>query len=138
MSEVGPHEGTLRVLPIDLKLATAYIILRPFFSPVRGPQHLDFNDWKLDLDSTHFPGSSQGRSGCDYIELTDANKIFIAQELNIHTHPHLQLDRTMVSAPRLSPGDQVYCKQLSYLFETLTYFKRAQRRCTCCRIRASR
>ncbi|TIC64062.1 DUF1479-domain-containing protein [Wallemia mellicola] len=92
MSEVGPHEGTLRVLPIDLKLATAYIILRPFFSPVRGPEHLDFNDWKLNLDSTDFPGSSQGRT----------------QELNIHTHPHLQLDKTMVSAPRLSPGDQVY------------------------------
>ncbi|TIC34325.1 DUF1479-domain-containing protein, partial [Wallemia mellicola] len=92
MSEVGPHEGTLRVLPIDLKLATAYIILRPFFSPVRGPEHLDFNDWKLNLDSTEFPGSSQGRT----------------QELNIHTHPHLQLDKTMVSAPRLSPGDQVY------------------------------
>ncbi|TIA86916.1 hypothetical protein E3P99_03540 [Wallemia hederae] len=92
MSRVGPHEGTLRVLPIDLKLATAYIILRPFFAPKRGPQHLDFDDWMLDLESTHFPGSSQGRT----------------QELNAVTHPHLQLDKTMVSAPDLSPGDQVY------------------------------
>ncbi|TIA91079.1 hypothetical protein E3P99_01261 [Wallemia hederae] len=92
MSDVGPHEGTLKVLPLDLKLATAYVILRPFFAPIRGPQHLDFDDWRLDLESTSFPGSSQGRT----------------QELNSLTHPHLQLDRTMVSASRLSPGDQVY------------------------------
>lgn len=64
MSKVGPREGTLRVLPIDLKLATAYIILRPFFTPIKSPEHLDFNDWKLDLESTYFPGSSQGRSEC--------------------------------------------------------------------------
>ncbi|TIB29923.1 hypothetical protein E3P85_02939 [Wallemia ichthyophaga] len=92
LSKVGPREGTLKVLPVDLKLATAYIILRPFFAPVRTPQHLDFSDWKLDLESTHFPGGSQGRT----------------QELSSHTHPHLQLDKTMVSAPSLSPGDQVY------------------------------
>lgn len=56
-----------------------------------------------------------------YIQSTIADKTFIAQELNAQTHPHLQLDRTMVSAPRLSPGDQVYCEKMSHcLFKRLT------------------
>ena len=31
------------------------------------------------------------------------------QELNEKTHPHLRLDKTMVSVPKLEPGDQIYC-----------------------------
>jgi hypothetical protein len=29
------------------------------------------------------------------------------QELSTATHPHLRLDDTMVSAPKIKPGDQV-------------------------------
>lgn len=35
------------------------------------------------------------------------------QELNEMTHPHLRLGKTMVSVPRVEPGDQVYCAWLS-------------------------
>lgn len=41
MSETGPNEGTLRVLPL-LKEATAYIILRPFFRPLLEDTHPDY------------------------------------------------------------------------------------------------
>ncbi|KAL6305120.1 hypothetical protein BKA93DRAFT_817078 [Sparassis latifolia] len=93
LSHTGPGEGTLRVLPM-LSLATAYIMLRPFFRlrSSATASSLKTADWELDLDGTAFPGSSPGKT----------------QELNAETHPHLRLDRTMVSMPRIAPGDQVY------------------------------
>lgn len=107
MSHTGVNEGTLRVLPI-LSLATAYIILRPFFKPrsinvVRADQSISEaqnvslapEDWELNLEGNEFPGSVPGKT----------------QELNEVTHPHLRLAETMVSIPRIEPGDQVYCEQ---------------------------
>ncbi|KAJ7464578.1 hypothetical protein FB451DRAFT_1263902 [Mycena latifolia] len=93
MSSTGPGEGTLLVLPM-LSLATAYWMLRPFFRP-RDPSStsLKWEDWnELDLDGTEFPGSGMGTG----------------QELNDATHPHLRLEKTMVSMPHVEPGDQVY------------------------------
>lgn len=97
MSSTGPNEGTLRVLPM-LSLASAYILLRPFFRPrdLLSPS-LNFEDWVPDLDSPTFPGSSIGKT----------------QEFNEKTHPHLQLAKTVVSIPRVEPGDQVYCELVS-------------------------
>ncbi|PPQ78587.1 hypothetical protein CVT25_010563 [Psilocybe cyanescens] len=98
LSSTGPGEGTLRVLPM-LSLATAYTVLRPFFRPRHSSStstsslgSLKFEDWVPDLDTPTFPGSSIGKT----------------QELNERTHPHLQLGKTMVSIPRVEPGDQVY------------------------------
>ncbi|KAF3180646.1 hypothetical protein TWF106_006390 [Orbilia oligospora] len=87
LSSCGPGEGTLRVNPL-LKQATAYWFLRPFFSP---PKHdpLSLDGWRLDLSTSRFPGSAQGRG----------------QEMSDATHPHLQLQHSMVSAPRVEPGD---------------------------------
>ena len=90
MSTTGPGEGTLRVAPM-LKIATAYLMLRPFFKPRTASSGLD--DWMVDVESAVFPGSQMGKT----------------QELNETTHPHLQLGRTMVSVPRVEPGDQIYC-----------------------------
>lgn len=92
ISTSDSKEGGLMTLPIDLRLQTAYCILRPFFKPKRGPNYLGFNDWELDLDSTKFPGSAPGRT----------------LELSNNEFPHLQLDKTMVSVPHLKPGDQFY------------------------------
>lgn len=108
MSSAGVNEGTLRVLPM-LSLATSYIILRPFFKPrgiavseteesLRKTQgvSLAVEDWELNLEGSEFPGSVPGKT----------------QELNEATHPHLRLGETMVSIPRIEPGDQVYCECL--------------------------
>ncbi|KAI0029442.1 DUF1479-domain-containing protein [Vararia minispora EC-137] len=89
LSPTGPGEGTLRVCPL-LPLATAYIILRPFFRPRTSSSGLD--DWVVDLEDAMFPGSGFGKG----------------QEMNELTHPHLQLGRTMVSVPKIEPGTQVY------------------------------
>ncbi|EWC44568.1 hypothetical protein DRE_06649 [Drechslerella stenobrocha 248] len=87
LSSCGPGEGTLRVNPL-LKQATAYFMLRPFFSPPKNnPSSLE--GWELDLSDSRFPGAAQGRG----------------QEMSDSTHPHLQLQHSMVSAPRVEPGD---------------------------------
>ncbi|KAJ7625588.1 DUF1479-domain-containing protein [Roridomyces roridus] len=93
MSSTGPGEGTLRVFP-SLKLATAYWVLRPFFR-ARYPTSasLSWENWnQLDLDGSAFPGSGLGTG----------------LELNEVSHPHLRLSKTMISMPRVKPGDQVY------------------------------
>ncbi|KAJ7066227.1 hypothetical protein C8F01DRAFT_981977 [Mycena amicta] len=93
MSSTGPGEGTLQVLPM-LRLATAYWILRPFFR-ARDPtsSSLKFEDWNLpNLDDPNFAGAGLGTG----------------LELNEATHPHLKLGQTMISMPKVEPGDQVY------------------------------
>ena len=79
MSTTSPGEGTLKLCPL-LKHATAYLILRPFMTTgsIRN------------LDST-FPGSVP--AAC--------------QEYNDEFHPDLELSSTMVSVPKVEPGDFV-------------------------------
>lgn len=98
LSKTGPTEGTLRVYPF-LKEMSAYVMLRPLFAPRRSKAeagsreaYLDSANWDLDFETTRFPGAPRSKG----------------QELNDETHPHLQLDRTMISVPKVSPGDQVY------------------------------
>lgn len=96
MSSTGANEGTLRVLPI-LQSASTYIILRPFFRPIRSleqctgdeAKYLSASNWRFDLGDSRFDGCSLGHN----------------IELNNETHPHLKLDRTMTSIPRVEPGD---------------------------------
>ncbi|ORX33692.1 hypothetical protein BD324DRAFT_639175 [Kockovaella imperatae] len=98
LSDTGPSEGTLKVYPY-IKEMTAYTILRPLFRE-KSPRHacsthsayLDASNWELDLESSTFPGSPLGRG----------------HECNDKTHPHLQLNRTMTSLPRVRPGDQAW------------------------------
>lgn len=87
LSATAPTHGTLLVCPL-LPLATAYLLLRPFFDVRPGT-----GAWRVALESSAFPGSVPGKT----------------QELGEGTHPHLQLGRTMVAVPRVEPGDQIYC-----------------------------
>ncbi|KIW75786.1 hypothetical protein Z517_10529 [Fonsecaea pedrosoi CBS 271.37] len=80
MSSTGPGEGTLRVCPL-IRHATSYLILRPF---------IDLQTGKLNLDAT-FPNSVP--AAC--------------QEYDPVSHPGLELDTTMVSMPKVEPGDYV-------------------------------
>lgn len=95
MSSVGPGEGTLLVNPL-FNLATAYYLLRPFFSPitstVESSSFLDPENWALDPTQTSaLQGATMG----------------MAQELSSALHPHLELSKTMVSIPQVEPGDYV-------------------------------
>nr|XP_031862959.1 uncharacterized protein CI109_001434 [Kwoniella shandongensis]KAA5530031.1 hypothetical protein CI109_001434 [Kwoniella shandongensis] len=97
LSDTGPGEGTLRVYPF-LKELTAYMMLRPLFREVQPRSSITYEDylappnWTLDLETSRFPGSPLARG----------------QEFTDETHPHLELGRTMVSLPRVRPGDQAW------------------------------
>jgi len=54
--------------------------------------YLAADNWSLDTESTDFPNSPLGRS----------------QEFSDETHPHLELDKTMVSMKKVAPGDCVF------------------------------
>jgi hypothetical protein len=93
--------GLIRLLPSP-KLATAYFLLRPFFSPkVKAPEqrdteaweaYLDAGNWELDREqSTIIHGAVPGH----------------AQRLTELWHPHLHLRRTLVTIPTLQPGDYI-------------------------------
>lgn len=102
MSNTGPGEGTLLVNPL-FRLATAYYLLRPFFSPKNANRDasgfLDEKNWELDTEQSSV---LQGASlGCT-LELNDA------------LHPHLELSKSMIHVPEVRPGDYVawHCDSL--------------------------
>ncbi|KAF2865100.1 hypothetical protein BDV95DRAFT_653139 [Massariosphaeria phaeospora] len=99
LSTTGPFEGTLLVNPLLAK-ATAYYLLRPFFSPKRGvadggahtADFLASDNWALDSPATSaIHGATPGHG----------------QELSHALHPHLDLARSMVHVPTVRPGDYV-------------------------------
>ncbi|KAI1762333.1 DUF1479-domain-containing protein [Hypoxylon sp. FL1150] len=99
LSPIAPGAGSLRACPM-LQLTTAYLLLRPFFSPRHrsgsgsGLGFLHADNWNLHV--AHNNSVIQGAvPGCGVQELTEA------------LHPHLRLDRTMVPVPHVGPGDYV-------------------------------
>ncbi|CAF0984130.1 unnamed protein product [Rotaria sordida] len=85
LSTVSPGEGGLLVNPL-LKFATPYWLLRPFFT-----QRRKDDDWQIDTSSI-WQGATPGRG----------------QEMNDSLHPHLELSTSMVSIPKVRPGDMVF------------------------------
>ncbi|CAK3767294.1 Hypothetical predicted protein [Lecanosticta acicola] len=101
LSNTGPYEGTLLVNPL-LSRATAYYLLRPFFSPKKAAQDpgsevyeeafLTPENWELrDTPDSWLHGATPGHG----------------QELRAQLHPHLDLPSSMIHVPRVSPGDYV-------------------------------
>lgn len=121
MSNTGPYEGTLLVNPLLAK-ATAYYLLRPFFSPKRGvdpgaqttseaitnsAEFLASDNW--DMDKTPSPwvqGATPGHG----------------QELSHLLHPHLNLQKSMIHMPEVRPGDYVawHCDTIHSVDKTHT------------------
>lgn len=100
LSTIEP--GMIRLMPSP-QLATAYYLLRPFFSPKTptpedrsGPEwdaYLDPSNWKLDRDpDTIIHGAVPGH----------------AQRITEHWHPHLHLRGSMITLPTLQPGDYIF------------------------------
>jgi hypothetical protein len=71
----------LELLP-DIKLSTAYLLLRPFFD----------DDNQLDMNSRYFYGADPG----------------MAQLLSEEWHSHLQMNKFIVSVPEVAPGSYVF------------------------------
>ncbi|KAK4039842.1 hypothetical protein C8A01DRAFT_16206 [Parachaetomium inaequale] len=89
----GP--GSVQVCPLP-RLATAYFLLRPFFSP---------------SPPTTSSSSQSSKEDDQWTFNRPQNSILhgalpsYAQEITPSLHPHLQLDRSMVPVPDLEPGD---------------------------------
>ncbi|KAI1370836.1 DUF1479-domain-containing protein [Hypoxylon crocopeplum] len=98
MSTTGPFEGTLMVNPA-IKLSTAYLLLRPFFRPIKDA-NLTSSDEYLAAENWEFAGPEMTS------ELQGATPGH-GQELNATLHPHLDLEHTMVHMPPIRPGDYV-------------------------------
>ncbi|CAH0014415.1 unnamed protein product [Clonostachys rhizophaga] len=92
LSPLPEGQGSLRLCPM-LQATTAYVLLRPLFSPINSsptsPEFLSAQNWTLNP-----PGSSSIPPASSY-----------RQELSNALHPHLQLSKTMVRIPTLNPGD---------------------------------
>jgi hypothetical protein len=82
MSHTNTGEGTLRLLP-ELKLSTAYQLLRPYF----------ILDETFDEVTPLFPGATPG-----------ATQFLPTRDL----HPHLLMEKSMVGIPPVKPGDYVF------------------------------
>jgi hypothetical protein len=97
MSNCGPNQGTLLVNPL-IRESTTYLMLRPFFRPVR-----DLADAAdiLDPDNWVFTAGSEMTS-----QLHGAIPSH-GQELTDEMHPHLELAKTMTHMPDVKPGDYV-------------------------------
>lgn len=114
-SETAPKEGTLQVFP-DVLLANAYIILRPFFKPVEKIEGdpLDAANWKFGkypmthVVQTAFTYPPPDITSPDFPGIYSTGSDFTGPLLNPQTHPHLRLDQTMVSVPKVYPGDMVF------------------------------
>lgn len=85
-------EGTMLVLP-NVATTIAYVVLRPFFRPPEDPNDvMDPEKWTLDDSSDVFPGTFRTQS----------------QRLSRYSHPHLQLEQSLVSIPPIEGGDTVW------------------------------
>lgn len=109
--------GMIRLLPSP-KLSTVYFLLRPFFSPKEpapessdGPEkwekYLDPSNWALDREQTTIiHGAVPGH----------------AQRVTAAWHPHLQLDKSLVTPPTLQAGDYIiWHPDQAYQFSNTNY-----------------
>lgn len=83
-------EGGLMLVP-NVKIVTAYMILRPFFKMPENGGWEDPENWELD-PSAWFPGTCRWDS----------------QLLSPASHPHLRLEETLMSSPEMEPGDTIW------------------------------
>ncbi|KAI1843447.1 hypothetical protein JX266_010444 [Neoarthrinium moseri] len=98
MSRTGPYEGTLQVNPL-LRLSTSYLLLRPFFQPIKSAKDASYSEFLSD-GNWEFCGDKMTS------ELHGATPGY-GQELNDALHPHLELEKAMVHVPQVKPGDFV-------------------------------
>ncbi|KAK0472078.1 DUF1479-domain-containing protein [Armillaria novae-zelandiae] len=98
ISETAPTEGTIQFFP-NVNISNAYIMLRPFFRPLvpaDSPEILKAESWKYDISIPEFPGIIPSGSG------------YTGPRPTSISHPHLRLEKTMTSVPKVLPGDTVF------------------------------
>ncbi|KAI0874897.1 DUF1479-domain-containing protein [Hypoxylon argillaceum] len=116
LSALPAGSGALTVCPM-LQLSTAYLLLRPFFTPRYKNPAANMGDGEMGMGMGM--GAGGRKTERDFLHpnnwnlnVTQTSILHGAvpgyvQELSGALHPHLQLHRTMVSVPDLEPGDYV-------------------------------
>lgn len=99
MSHVGVGEGTLRVVPL-VREAGVYLMLRPFFRATKGVGEVGREGF---LEAGNWVFTAGGEMGSELQGAVPG----CAQEVSEEWHPHLELERAMVSVPEVRPGDYV-------------------------------
>ncbi|KAK4193455.1 hypothetical protein QBC35DRAFT_371986 [Podospora australis] len=102
-----PGSSSIRICPLP-KHATAYFLLRPFFSPSSSTEYAEEEDeWTI----------SQPQNSILHGALPS-----YPQEINPATHPHLQLHNSLVPVPRLEPGDYlIWHPDLIHIIESSSH-----------------
>lgn len=106
LSTTGPFEGTLLVNPLLAK-ATAYYLLRPFFSPRRGVESGAQTTSEAISSSSDFLASGNWIMDSKASSWIQGATPGHGQELSQLLHPHLKLQQTMIHVPKVNPGDYV-------------------------------
>lgn len=106
LSTCRAFEGTLLVNPLLAK-ATAYYLLRPFFSPKRGVESGAQTASEAVTKSTDFLASDNWEMDSTPTPWVQGATPGHGQELSHLLHPHLDLQRTMIHMPTVRPGDYV-------------------------------
>ncbi|RFU27655.1 hypothetical protein B7463_g8682, partial [Scytalidium lignicola] len=94
LTTAGKQEGSLLLYP-NVKVAIAYLLLRPFFSPPNSSSEediLDASKWTFDANTPWFPGTFRETS----------------QYASLISHPHLKMRECMVHIPTMHPGDTIW------------------------------
>ncbi|KAG7444743.1 DUF1479-domain-containing protein [Guyanagaster necrorhizus] len=98
ISKTAPTEGTIQFFP-NVIMSNVYIMLRPFFRPLvpaDSPDILKAESWQYDISTPDFPGIIPRDSG------------YTGPRPTPDLHPHLRLEKTMISVPKVLPGDTVF------------------------------
>ncbi|KAK4120681.1 hypothetical protein N657DRAFT_579339 [Parathielavia appendiculata] len=99
LSTIEP--GLIRLLPSP-KLATAYFLLRPFFSPkTKPPERRDGPEWDAFLDPSNWALDKEQTT------IIHGAVPGHAQRITELWHPHLHIRRTLVTIPTLQTGDYI-------------------------------
>jgi hypothetical protein len=92
-------------------------MLRPFFQPLvplDDPEILDAKNWEYGTSLGHevrsniFELSGPDISSADFPGIYPAGAGFVGPMPKPESHPHLRLEQTMVSVPKVYPGDAVF------------------------------
>ncbi|KAL2154958.1 hypothetical protein VTH82DRAFT_3634 [Thermothelomyces myriococcoides] len=108
LNHVPSGPGSVRVCPLP-RLATAYFLLRPFFSGPSPPSPPPSSS--IPTPTTPSPSPKTGGDDAEWAFDRPQNSILhgalpgYAQQITPSLHPHLQLDRSLIPVPDLHPGD---------------------------------
>ncbi|KAL2271065.1 hypothetical protein VTJ83DRAFT_436 [Remersonia thermophila] len=104
LQPIPPGPGSVKVCPLP-RHATAYFLLRPFFSPSSSSARPCSSSSSDNDDGSGAASPDEWTLNRPQDSILHGALPSYAQDISPSLHPHLDLARSMVSVPRLEPGD---------------------------------